>query len=63
MKRMLLLLGAVVLFVAAIIGLFFTDSSGPRRPAIAPGGAPPVDHIDESSRDALRDILREEDGG
>jgi hypothetical protein len=59
----MLLLGALVLFIAAIIGLFFTDSTGPRRPGLAPGGAPPVDHIDDESRDALRDILREEDGG
>ena len=63
MKRMLLLLGALVLFASAIVGLLFTDASRSRPDAAAPGGAEPVDHIDDSSRDALREILREEGGG
>lgn len=58
---MLLLLAAIVLFVAALIGLFSSGGPLPKRPPVAPDGAPPVDHIDESSRDALREILREED--
>ena len=64
MKRVLLLLGALVLFVAAIVGLLLTDGGPRSRPAgVSTKGAEPADHIDESSREALREILREEGGG
>jgi hypothetical protein len=60
LKLLLLVLLAIGLFAAALYGLLLVDSgsSGPAVPAS--GGAPPVDHIDDSSRDALREILREE---
>jgi hypothetical protein len=60
LKLVLLLVGVVLLFGAAFYGLLSVESGGQKRPDPASSGAPPVDHIDESSRDALREILREE---
>jgi uncharacterized membrane protein len=62
MKRVLIAVLVIVLFGAALYGLLAVDASGP-APARARDAAPPDDHIDESSRDALRDILREDREG
>lgn len=68
MKQVLLALLVIVLFGGALYGLLAIDASGPAdsesdsRPKPAREAAPPADHIDESSRDALLDILREEGG-
>ena len=63
-RSALIVIAVLVLFAAALYGLFRVDASGPadagRAPRAADDGAPPVDHIDESSRDALEEILREE---
>lgn len=61
-KRALIALAVAALFGAALYGLFVLDARGPRSPATSDDGAPPIDHIDESSRDKLREILREEEG-
>ena len=72
MKRVLLVLAALVLFAAAIFGLLLDGDRAPKsapkpkpaasRSAPAPKQAPPADHIDQESRDALLEILREEGG-
>ena len=59
MKRVLIAIGVLLLFGAALYGLLAVDASGP-APARVRDAAPPDDHIDESSRDALLDILRED---
>jgi len=60
LKATLLLLLALGIVAAAFYGLLSLDSSGRSQRALTPGGAPPEDHIDEHSRDRLREILREE---
>jgi hypothetical protein len=63
LRTALVLIAVAALFGAALYGLFRVDASGPAAPRPAAGGAPPVDHIDDASRDALEQILREEGGG
>lgn len=65
MKRGLLVLAALALFAAAILGLLLVDDRAPAPAASKPAsrpGPPPDDHIDDSSREALLEILREESG-
>ncbi len=61
LKQALLLVLAVSLFAAALYGLLLVDAGEP-GPEVPSNDAPPVDHIDDSSRDRLREILREEGG-
>ena len=61
MKQTLLLVLVLALFGAAVYGLISLDAGAPEPDSDA-RQAPPVDHIDDASRDALREILREEGG-
>lgn len=38
-------------------------SEPPRKASVAASAPPPADHIDQKSRDALREILRDADAG
>jgi len=54
--------GGVLLGVGAGDGRRAIGSAGQERRGPGGGGAPPVGHIDDPARDALREILREESG-
>lgn len=62
-RRIGIVLLAVALFCAALYAMFFVDAIGPDRPGVSRDGAPPDAHIDDASRDRLREILREEEDG
>ena len=60
MIRWLGVAGAVLLACAALWVLIARMPVPAPRPLTEAGGAPPVDHIDDRSREALREILRSE---